>query len=154
MADRARLESVCTSKGYRGFESLPLRHYFCAPISGDDSPRTRAPQKGTEGSPSRQVGTRPRLDKPRRGIPPSPPFSCFPILRDIGPRGRVLDVQDGIRFRPLLLSGFMGFAHRQPGWEQSQPDRPSRLISTSEQLIVVILKPFHHFGFQLRGELD
>ena len=34
VADRARLESVCTSKGYRGFESLPLRHFlvsmFCA----------------------------------------------------------------------------------------------------------------------------
>ena len=31
MAYRARLESVCTSKGYRGFESLPLRHFFDAP---------------------------------------------------------------------------------------------------------------------------
>ena len=34
VADRARLESVYTSKGYRGFESLPLRHFpvstFCA----------------------------------------------------------------------------------------------------------------------------
>ena len=27
VADRARLESVYTSKGYRGFESLPLRHF-------------------------------------------------------------------------------------------------------------------------------
>ena len=27
MAERARLESVYTSKGYRGFESLPLRWY-------------------------------------------------------------------------------------------------------------------------------
>ena len=27
MVERARLESVYTSKGYRGFESLPLRNY-------------------------------------------------------------------------------------------------------------------------------
>ena len=30
VVERARLESVCTSKGYRGFESLPIRHLsFC-----------------------------------------------------------------------------------------------------------------------------
>ena len=28
MVERARLESVYTSKGYRGFESLPLRQVF------------------------------------------------------------------------------------------------------------------------------
>lgn len=27
VVERARLESVCTSKGYRGFESLPIRHF-------------------------------------------------------------------------------------------------------------------------------
>ena len=32
VVERARLESVCTSKGYRGFESLPIRH-ICLVLS-------------------------------------------------------------------------------------------------------------------------
>ena len=36
----------------------------------------------------------------------TPAFSCFHILRDIPPRRRVLDVQDGIGFRPLLAKDF------------------------------------------------
>lgn len=31
VVERARLESVCTSKGYRGFESLPIRHILLLP---------------------------------------------------------------------------------------------------------------------------
>ena len=31
VVERARLESVCTSKGYRGFESLPIRHILLPP---------------------------------------------------------------------------------------------------------------------------
>ncbi len=32
MAERARLESVCTAM-YRGFESLSLRHFLCVRLS-------------------------------------------------------------------------------------------------------------------------
>ncbi len=30
MVEGARLESEYTAKPYRGFESLPLRHFYCA----------------------------------------------------------------------------------------------------------------------------
>ena len=64
MADRARLESVYTSKGYRGFESLPLRQFFMKDRLAGDSHRKAAlvppPRHSTHftvvllGGPSRQ----------------------------------------------------------------------------------------------------
>ena len=40
VVERARLESVCTSKGYRGFESLPIRHLHSESLTEEvDVPR-------------------------------------------------------------------------------------------------------------------
>ncbi len=72
-AEGARLLSVCTPKVYRGFESLPLRHFlrhFCCPC-GEVAEWFMALVLKTSDS-SRGPGVR---------IPPSPPFSnCFAFL--------------------------------------------------------------------------
>ena len=60
MVEGARLESVCTLTGYRGFESLPLRHLkeqsfyagICILSSDGDGMRTLAAKAATMGSKS------------------------------------------------------------------------------------------------------
>ena len=63
-------------------------------------------------------------------LPYRPPFSCFHILRDIPPRRRVLDVQDGIGFRPLRAKDFCGGGY---GAQILRQDREERGLGIGDE---------------------
>ena len=87
MVEGARLESVCTLTGYRGFESLPLRHTFgmgkVIALEGmlDSEIYSLYGELSELAEGARLLSVCLSQDGPRVRIPPSPPLKkavfCF-----------------------------------------------------------------------------